>query len=80
MRSFAEPDTEFTILRAEYKLGRGQFPDCYEGEPTGIVVCDECGRRADSVDEIPHRTTPGDECGQRFVHFRWYLDTAMADR
>jgi len=64
-RSFADPETHFTVIRSETPVDM----DGYKlGEPTGEVRCDECDRVAHNVDEIPHAPT----CRQRWVRSRWW--------
>lgn len=73
MRSFADPDTHFRIVRSDTPVS----VDGYAlGEPTGEVSCAECQATAMNVDEIPHRHG----CSQRFVHSQWYAENMEADR
>jgi hypothetical protein len=57
-RSFADPDTHFAL------------PTRRPGEPTGEVVCCECGQSAGAPEYIPH----ADGCPQADVTSRYYDD------
>lgn len=72
MKSFAEPDTEFELVVSETPVTVDGFA---MGEPTGEIVCLECDAQHANIDEIPHDK----DCPQRFVHSRWYLDSAVND-
>jgi len=67
MKSFADPDTYFEIVRKEVQVGRGGLTAV---RPTGEVRCRECGRVAENVDDFPH----AQDCPQRFVHSKWYAE------
>jgi len=67
MRSFADADTEFELLRSDTPVD----VDGYKlGELTGEVQCDECGAVAANVDEIPHEP----DCDQRWVTSHWWAE------
>lgn len=65
MRSFADPDTEFELVRSDTPV---DVDGLKLGEPTGEVRCSECGQVAGAPEYIPH--LPG--CAQRDVTSRWY--------
>jgi hypothetical protein len=67
MRSFADPDTHFEIVREEQELDRGGLTAV---RPTGEVRCVACGEVAENVDDFPH----AQDCPQRFVHSSWYAE------
>lgn len=59
-RSFADPDTEFELVRSGVPLD----VDGHKlGAPTGLVVCGECHRAAMDVSMIRH----AQDCDQRDV-------------
>lgn len=60
-----DPETHFEIQRSETPVDVDGFK---VGEPTGEIVCDECGAQAMNVDEIPHAA----DCSQRFVVTHWW--------
>jgi len=67
MKSFADPDTHFHIVRSDTPVD----VDGYKlGEPTGEVSCCECGRTAMTPEEIPH----GPNCSQRYVVSEWWAE------
>lgn len=61
VRSFSDPETHFTLLSG----------DEGDGQPTGEVMCDECGRVAGAPEYIPHE--PG--CPQSDVKSEWWAMT-----
>jgi len=65
MRSFSDPDTNFTFLKEERSIGGGLIAEVYTGE----VQCDECGAAAMNHEGIPH----DQDCDQRGTHSRWYV-------
>jgi len=67
-RSFADPDTEFELVKSDTPLDVDGFK---LGEPTGEVRCGECGQAAGAPEYIPHLPT----CGQGDVTSRWYDQT-----
>jgi len=68
VRSFAAPDTEFTLVRSDTPVD----VDGYKlGEPTGEVQCAECQRTAAAPEYISHLP----DCPQSDVTSRWYADT-----
>lgn len=69
-RSFADPDTEFTLERSDTPITADGFK---MGEPTGEVTCDECGRTAGAPEYIPHLPT----CSQSDVRSEWYYKTHL---
>jgi len=71
MKSFAEPDTHFEIVREEQGVGDGGLT---AERPTGEIRCSECGRVAYNIDDFPHAR----DCSQRFVHSRWYAEQALS--
>lgn len=67
MRSFADPDTEFELLRSDTPVD----VDGYKlGELTGDVKCAECGAVAENIDEVPH----DHDCSQRWVASHWWAE------
>jgi hypothetical protein len=66
-KSFAAPDTHFHLIRSDTPRTVDGFKP---GEPTGEIRCDECGRDAENIDEIPHAP----DCPQRWVRSRWWVD------
>ena len=67
-RSFADPDTEFELVRSDTPVDVDGFKI---GEPTGEVLCVECGRSAGAPEYIAHLPT----CGQADVTSEWYAKT-----
>jgi len=51
MKSFADPDTHFEIVREEMPVGRG---GCTAVRPTGYIRCTACGEEALNIDDFPH--------------------------
>ncbi|QHS17953.1 hypothetical protein GWK26_12780 [haloarchaeon 3A1-DGR] len=72
MRSFADPDTTFHLVRSQTPVNVDGFK---LGEPTGEVECLECGAVEENIDEISHEP----DCPQRFVHSRWYAEMMDQD-
>jgi len=65
IRSFADPDTEFELVRSDTPVDA----DGYKlGEPTGEVKCLVCKQSAAAPEYINH--LPG--CQQSDVTSRWY--------
>lgn len=64
-RSFADPETHFTLVREERPIGDGGL---VQEVPAGRVKCDCCEAVAENIEEIPH----DQDCPQRGVHSRWY--------
>lgn len=67
VRSFADPSTHFALLHHPTRVD----PQGRHTEPTGELVCCECGEMAENVDEIRHM----EWCGQRGVHSRYWRRT-----
>lgn len=63
-RSFADPQTEYSLVIREVPVGRG---GC-RADMVVAIKCDGCGNRATNIDEIPH----ANDCPQRFAHSDWY--------
>lgn len=72
MRSFAESQTRFHLVRSDTPITEDGFKI---GELTGEVVCLECDAAHTNIDEIPH----AEDCSQRFVHSRFYLNAMRAE-
>jgi len=72
MRSFADPETAFHLVRSDTPITEDGFKI---GELTGEVVCLECDESHTNIDEIPHE----EDCSQRFVHSRFYADAMRAE-
>ncbi|MFA1612075.1 hypothetical protein [Halobellus rubicundus] len=72
MQSFADSDTHFQLEIAETSDG---WDGIRSGEPTGYVICDECGGRAKTVEEIPHEA----DCPQRGVVSKWWVAQFIGD-
>lgn len=73
MKSFADPQTEFELVKSDTPV----TVDGYAmGEPTGEVSCRYCGATHENIDDIPH----DQDCPQRFVHSNWYAETMTNDR
>ncbi|MBX0325776.1 hypothetical protein EGH21_22420 [Halomicroarcula sp. F13] len=66
-RSFADPDTLFTLIRSDTPVDVDGFK---LGEPTGEVECDECGQSAAAPEYINHLP----DCSQADVRSEWYYD------
>lgn len=66
-KSFSDPDTEFALDRSDTPVSVDGFKI---GEPTGLVVCEECDAEAHNVDEIPH----AEDCSQRFTRSDWWVE------
>jgi len=64
-RSFADPDTEFRLVRSDTPVDVDGFK---LGEPTGEVRCAECGQVSAAPEYIPHLPT----CSQGDVTSQWY--------
>ena len=73
MRSFADADTVFEVVRSDTPVNVDGFKI---GEPTGEIVCLGCGESHVNIDEIPH----AHDCTQRFVHSEWYASSMQTDR
>jgi len=67
-RSFADPDTEFVLVKSETPVSVDGFK---LGEPTGEVQCAACGKVAGAPEYIPHEP----DCPQRDVASEWYAET-----
>lgn len=63
--SFSDPETHYRLEKSNTPVTVDGFA---LGEPTGMVMCEECGREAENVDEIPHAS----DCPQRFVKSHWW--------
>jgi hypothetical protein len=59
MKSFADPDTHFTLLDGDGRHHK-----------SGKVKCDDCGAVSRNIDDFPHKQS----CPQRFVHSKWYAE------
>lgn len=64
-RSFADPDTEFEIVRSETPLDVDGFKI---HEPTGEIRCEECGEQALRPEDIHEENS---ECKQADVTSRY---------
>ena len=64
-RSPFDSSTEFELVRSDSPVTVDGFA---LNEPTGEVRCEECGRTAQNIDEIPH----AQDCSQRFVRSSWW--------
>ena len=67
-RSFADPDTHFTLVTEVRPVGNGGLV-CEVS--TGEVQCDECGQTASAPEYIPHEP----DCDQDGVVSEWYVQT-----
>jgi hypothetical protein len=72
-RSFSDPDTHFRLLRSNTPVNVDGFK---LGEPTGEVVCEECGQSAAAPEYIPHLK----HCSQSDVRSRFWERTHAAVR
>ncbi|UIO98919.1 hypothetical protein Hbl1158_10270 [Halobaculum sp. CBA1158] len=72
MDSFSDPETHFRLVTSDTSVGHDGLR---RGEPTGEVACCECGRVAETVEEIPHDT----DCSQRGVVSRWWLEAFVLE-
>lgn len=72
MRSFADPETHFRVVRSETPVSVDGFA---MGEPTGEIECADCGASHLNIDEIPHAP----HCSQRFVKSRFWQEAATDD-
>lgn len=67
-RSFADPGTEFELVRSDAGAQDGH----HVGELTGEVRCAVCGAQAVNVDRIDHDCVDGEPCPQRDVRSDWF--------
>ena len=72
MRSFADPDTFYSIVVSNTPISVDGFA---LGEPTGEIECAECGASHTNIDDIPHEK----DCSQRFTHSQWYANSMLAE-
>lgn len=75
MRSFANPDTHYELVREEMPVGDGGLTAV---RPTGEVRClgecpdgTVCGRVAAAPEYIPHQ----EGCDQADTYSEWWIDT-----
>ncbi|WP_207891208.1 hypothetical protein [Natrarchaeobius oligotrophus] len=66
------PDTEYQVVRSETPVWDDGFKI---GEPTGMIQCCGCEKRALNIDEIPHDP----DCAQRWAKTDFWRDRFNAD-
>jgi hypothetical protein len=67
MRSFTDPDTEFVLEKSDTPAS---VDGVNLGEPTGEVICAECGQSAGAPEYINHKPN----CSQSDVYSEYYLE------
>lgn len=56
---WSDPNTEFILEKSGTPLDEDGFK---LGEPTGHIICEECGRAAMHIERINHGRVDGSRC------------------
>lgn len=62
-----DPETKWRIIRSDTPVNVDGFK---LGEPTGEIMCEECGKSAMNLDEIPHDS----DCPQRWSRTEFWAE------